>query len=176
MSRRCYKNASDGAERPSDPQLWPPLCTLRAFPFLYAAGLSAGSWVGTKGTWGSSVRNQLQSLLSGKCRWIEHSWRVSGKWEKQGTGPVEVVTGVTAPRLPLVRELYVRNYRTNVTALLPTLRVQQRTMSVFSLPWMNVFSQTEGTRCKISQHESIITNMYESSCSYISTREVVSSG
>lgn len=72
--------------------------------------------MGTKGTSGSSVRNQLQPLRSGKCRWIEHSWRVSGKWEKPRTGPVEVVTGVTAPRQPLVTELYVTNYRTNVTA------------------------------------------------------------
>lgn len=95
--------------------------------------------MGTKGTSGSSVRNQLQPLLSGKCRWIEHSWRVSGKWEKPRTGPVEVVTGVTAPRQPLVSELYVTNYRTNVTALLQELK------SSLS----RILSQTEGTRCKI---------------------------
>lgn len=63
--------------------------------------------MGEEGTSGSGVRNQLQSLLSGKCRWIEHSWRVSGKWEKAGTGPVEVVTEVTALRRPTVTELNV---------------------------------------------------------------------
>lgn len=63
--------------------------------------------MGEEGTSGSGVRNQLQSLLSGKCRWTEHSWRMSGKWEKAGTGPVEVVTEVTVLRRPIVTELNV---------------------------------------------------------------------
>lgn len=36
---------------------------------------------------------------------IEHSWTVSGKWEKQGTGLVEVMTGVTALRQPIVTDM-----------------------------------------------------------------------
>lgn len=56
-----------------------------------------------EGTSGGLVRNHLQSLLSRKSRLIEHSWIVSGKWEKQGTGLVEVMTEVTALRQPIVR-------------------------------------------------------------------------
>lgn len=63
---------------------------------------------------------------------------------------MEVVTGVTAPRQPLVSELDVTNYRTNVTALLQELKR--------SLSW--ILSQTEGTRCKIFKFQSIITNAH----------------
>lgn len=99
----------NGLQTPSDGPLSAP--SLRFVIALHSRFTFVGSWVGTKGTSGSSVRNQLQSLLSGKCRWIEHSWRMSGKWEKQGTGLVEVVTEVTALRQPIVSELYVRNYK-----------------------------------------------------------------
>lgn len=99
---------NDLQSRSDGPLSAPSLCF--AFP-RHSRFTRAGSWVGKEGTSGSSVRNQLQSLLSGKCRWIEHSRRVSGRMGKTGDRACGGGDRGHCAEAAIVTELNVRNYR-----------------------------------------------------------------